>query len=220
MNSREKNALQGIIDSDRRYFSLLAHSPFAVSVMVGEEMEIIFANRLMKKIWGKGDDVEGKTVVELNPEFLDQPFLEIFASVYRTGATIEENEILARLNHNGVIKENYFNAVFQPFYNNKGNIIGVITIGHEVTTQVIARQAAQKSESQYHNLIYSSPSAVGILYGEDYLITIANDAMLDIFGKGKDVIGRPYFEVMPEFADQGYRESLQKYIMKAKYLTP
>jgi PAS domain S-box-containing protein len=216
MNSSDKNVLQGMTDSDRRYFSLLSDSPFAVSVMLGKEMQIVYANSLMKKIWGKGDAVEGKFMTELNPEVRDQPFPEIFAAVYETGVAIEKKEILARLNHNGIIKESYFNAVFQPHRDTDGKIIGVITIGHEVTDQVIARQAAQKSESQYHNLIYSSPSAVGILYGEEFIITIANDAMLAIFGKGKEVIGKPYFEVMPELIDQGYREIFAEVYHKGK----
>lgn len=216
MNSSKNNTLQGITDSDRRYFSLLKDSPFAVSVMFGKDMEIVFANDLMKKIWGKGDEVQGKILVDLIPEVQNQSFPELLLNVYTSGVTINENEIIARLDYNGVIEENYFNAVFQPHRDIEGNIIGVITIAHEVTAQVMARKAVQKSESQYHNLIYSSPSAVGILYGEEFIITIANDAMLDIFGKGKDVIGKPYFEVMPEVLNQGYLEIFKEVYHEGK----
>lgn len=216
MNSSQNNALHQMTESDRRYFTMLANSPFAVSVTSGKDMEIIFANNLMKKIWGKGDQVEGKLLIDLIPEVQDQPFPELLSAVFTSGETIEENEILARLDHNGFIEENYFNAVFQPHRDNQGNIIGVITIAYKVTPQVMARQAAQKSENEYHNLIYSSPSAVGILYGEEFIITIANNAMLDILGKGKDIIGQPYFEIMPEFADQGYREIFSEVYHKGK----
>ena len=76
----------------------------------------------------------------------------------------------------------------------------------DVTEQTLTRRKIEESEERYHNLIYSSPSAIGILYGEDLIITIANDAIIEIWGKGKEIIGKSYFVALPELAEQGYKE--------------
>lgn len=68
----------------------------------------------------------------------------------------------------------------------------------------------EESEQRYHQLIHSSPSAIGILYGEDLVITIANEPIIAIWGKGKEIIGKKYFEALPELAEQGYKEVFAK----------
>ena len=76
----------------------------------------------------------------------------------------------------------------------------------DISAKSVAAKQIKESIERYHQLIYSSPSAIGILYGPDLVITIANDAIIEIWGKGKDIIGKSYFEALPELAAQGYRE--------------
>ncbi|MDB5281606.1 MAG: sensor signal transduction histidine kinase [Bacteroidota bacterium] len=59
----------------------------------------------------------------------------------------------------------------------------------DITEKAMATKKIRESEERYHHLIYSSPSAIGILYGEDLVITIANDAIIKIWGKGKEIMG-------------------------------
>jgi two-component system CheB/CheR fusion protein len=59
-------------------------------------------------------------------------------------------------------------------------------------------------------MIYSSSTAIGIIKGRKFIIGTANDAILEILGKGKNIIGKPYFAVMPELVEQGYQEIFQK----------
>ena len=76
----------------------------------------------------------------------------------------------------------------------------------DITQKETIAKKIEQSEERFHNLIYSSPSAIGILYGEDLIITIANDAIIQIWGKGKEIMGKAYFEALPELAEQGYKE--------------
>lgn len=76
----------------------------------------------------------------------------------------------------------------------------------DITKQRRSERVIRESEERYHQLITSSPSAIGILKGEDLVITIANDAIIKIWGKGRQIMGKKYFEALPELADQGYRE--------------
>ncbi len=203
----EKKALKIIEQSNKRYHTILMQSPFAFSIMKGKDMLITHANNLMKEFWGKGDDVEGKTLLQLLPELIDQPFPAMMDTVYTTGKPVYANEILARLNHNGKIEERYFNVVYQPHLEADETISGVIIIAHEVTNQVIVRNKIKESEHRYHELVNSSPSLISICKGENMIIEIANNAMLESWGKG-NIIGKSLFDAIPESVEQGFDKLL------------
>ena len=76
----------------------------------------------------------------------------------------------------------------------------------DVTAKTSAYNKLKESDDRFHNLIYSSPSAIGILMGPELIITMANESIIEIWGKGTEIIGRSYFEALPELAEQGYRE--------------
>jgi PAS domain S-box-containing protein len=83
-------------------------------------------------------------------------------------------------------------------------------IFRDITEQKKAEKTIRESEERYHQLIISSPSAIGILKGPHFVITTANEAILKVWGKGRAIVGKPYFEVLPELAAQGYREIFNK----------
>lgn len=59
-----------------------------------------------------------------------------------------------------------------------------------------------QDENIYRTLIEESLTPVGLYVGPDFVIKIANSAMIDIYGKGEDVLNRPYFDILPELRYQ------------------
>ncbi len=204
----EEKTLKSIEENIKRSNKMLMESPFAFSIMKGKEMRITIANDLMKEFWGKGKQVEGKTLLELLPELRDQSFPALIDSVYTTGIPHYANEILAKLKHNNKIEERYFNIVYQPNYEADKTISGVTTIAYEVTEQVLTREKIQESEHRYQKMISTSPSMISILKGEELIVESANDSMLKAWGKGKEIIGKPLLQVLPEIIEQGFAEIL------------
>jgi two-component system CheB/CheR fusion protein len=80
----------------------------------------------------------------------------------------------------------------------------------DITERKKAQQKVEESEHRYHNMIYSSPSLISILKGEEMIIDIANDAILNSWGKNKDIIGKSIFSVLPEIVIQGFDKILMK----------
>ena len=197
-------ATKKVEQSEHRYHEMFMNSPFAFSIMKGKEMKITLANELIKEFWGKGKDVEGKTLLEVLPELINQPFPAMIDSVYTSGVPVYANEILAQLNRHDVMEDRYFNIVYEPYLEPDKTISGVITIAHEVTQQVLARKKIEETEHKYHNLIYTSPYMIAIFKGKDLIIEIANDAIIETWDKGKDVIGKSFYEVLPEAVEQGF----------------
>ena len=53
-----------------------------------------------------------------------------------------------------------------------------------------------------------APVAIMVLKGRDYLVEIANDTYLEIVDRGKNFLGKPIFESLPELKTQGVKELL------------
>ncbi|MBC7745235.1 MAG: PAS domain-containing protein, partial [Flavobacterium sp.] len=193
-----------IEENEHRYHMMLMNSPFAFSIMKGKNMVVTLANDLMKDFWGKGQQVEGKPVFEVLPELIDQPFPALLDKVYSSGEPLNANEILARLNRNGIMEDRYFNIVFQPHFEADKTISGVICIAHEVTSQVLARKQIEDSNKRYNMLLMQSPFAFAVLKGKDMVVTLANDSVKEMWGKGKEVEGKPFIEVLPELKNQRF----------------
>lgn len=200
-------ARKKIEESEERFRNLVQKTPVAICLLRGKNFVVEIANDWQLKLWGKTKE----QVLNL-PRFTAMPEVEghgledLLNHVFTTGKPFIANEFPLTLIRYGNKEILYVNFNYQPFYNNFNEIEGVLSVATDVTEQVIARKKVEESEQRLHNLIFSSPSAISILQGEDLIITIANDPILAFWGKGKDIIGKKYFEVLPEFEEQGYRE--------------
>ncbi|MBC7641294.1 MAG: response regulator [Flavobacterium sp.] len=132
----EKNALKMIEDSNKRYNWLLMKSPFAFAIMKGKDMIVTLANFTIKEFWGKGQDVEGKSFLEIFPELNDSEFPILLQEVFKTGVPYIGNEFPAQIVRNGKSEMMYFNFVYQPYYEVDETISGITIIASDVTPQV------------------------------------------------------------------------------------
>lgn len=129
----EKKAFKLIEDSNKRYNMMLMQSPFAFAIMKGKDFTVTLANDSIKQIWGKGNDVEGKQILEILPELKDGSIPQILNDVFTTGIPFEGYEILIPISHNNKLKDVYFNFVYQPYLEADESISGITIIAYEVT---------------------------------------------------------------------------------------
>ncbi|MBC7407352.1 MAG: PAS domain-containing protein, partial [Arcicella sp.] len=187
--------------------NLFLQSPVAIAILKGPQHIFELANDMYMHL-AQNNDVVGKSIRQVFPELEGTAIYELLDHVYSTGEPFVANEMLVKLNKgNEKLDENYFNLVYQPSRDKDGKIDGVITHGVDVTEQVLARKKIEESEHRYHEIIYTSPSLIAIFKGEDMIIDIANDAILDSWGKG-NIIGKSIFDVMPESIEQGFDKLL------------
>ena len=126
-------------DSNKRYNMLLLQSPFSIAILKGENLVVALANDSIKEMWGKGNDVEGKPILELLPELVGREFPLLLEKVYTTGEAFYGQELLAPIARNGELEEAYFNFVYQPYREADETISGITVIAYEVTGQVLAK---------------------------------------------------------------------------------
>ncbi|WP_395066644.1 CheR family methyltransferase [Flavobacterium sp.] len=132
----EKKELKIIEDSNKRYEMMLMQSPFAFAILKGKEMKISLANDSVKTLWGKGNDIEGKSLIEVLPEIVTTTIPDLLDEVFTTGKPFNGYELLVPLLRKGKMEDVYFNFVYQPYMEADKTISGVAIIAYEVTNQV------------------------------------------------------------------------------------
>jgi PAS domain S-box-containing protein len=62
----------------------------------------------------------------------------------------------------------------------------------------------KESEARFRNIFEQAPMAIGLLQGPDMIIQVANDRMLELWGKNDTVIGQSVAEALPEIEGQPF----------------
>jgi two-component system, chemotaxis family, CheB/CheR fusion protein len=92
----------------------------------------------------------------------------------------------------------------QPEFGLTGEITGAINMGFDITEQVLARKKIEESEARFRNLVEKASSPICILKGEDMILTVANEAVFKVWNVGKEMLGKPFLEIVPEMKDQPF----------------
>jgi PAS domain S-box-containing protein len=196
-------------ETDHHINSLVANAPFPICLFTGKEMRVAFANNAALDLWGKGNDIIGKVLPEIQIES-DGSLINMLDSVFTTGTPIYSNDQLMNYLVDGEQRSAYFNYSFIPLHDANGAVYAVMGTAVDVTDLNMAKQKAEFSERNFHNMFFKAPIAVCLLTGPNYVIKMANELKLELWGKtAEEVIDKPVFEVFPYLRGQGLDQLLQ-----------
>ena len=186
---------------------MIEQAPVAMGVLKGDDLVIETANDLLLELWGKDASVIGKALLKGLPEIVNQPFPELLYEVKATGEAYYGYAAPAKLKRNGFMDQCYFNFVYAPYYE-ENMLTGVQVVATEVTAQVRAKKELEESEKRFRKLVEEAPVATAIYTGSNMIISLANEAMLKLWGKNASVIGKPLEQALPELKGQPFLELL------------
>ncbi len=197
-------AIERLETSEHRARSIVAAAPFPIGVYTGREMRILMANQAIIDVWGKGDEVVGKTYHELLPELAGQGIYEQLDTVFMSGKPFHARNQRVDIVVEGKLQPFYFNYSFTPLRDTDGEVYGVMNTAAELTDLVLAKQQVERSEENLKAMIAQAPVAMCILSGPDHVITVANHLMVELWGKPQaDVMNKPVFDALPDARGQG-----------------
>ncbi|MDQ7949050.1 MAG: PAS domain S-box protein [Pedobacter sp.] len=125
---------------------ILSFSKTATAIHVGEAAVIEFANDAMLAIWGKGREVMGKSLADALPELQGQPFIEMFAKVWREGITISGKDTPADLSVDGKVSTFYFDFEYRAVKDESGTVIGILHSATDITERFLNKQKLEDAE--------------------------------------------------------------------------
>ena len=201
---RDNKKLQ---ESDQKVRALVESAPFPIGVYTGEEMHIELANKSIMDAWGKGYEVIGKRYTDILPELSNQQIFDQLADVYNTGNPFHARGQRVDLVVEEKLQPFYFNYSLTPLYNAEGKVYGVMNTAAEVTDLHLAKQKVEQSEKNLRNMVLQAPVAMCILLGPNHVIEVANELMIELWGKERaEVMNKPVFEALPDAAEQGLEQ--------------
>ncbi len=188
-----------VIESEQKIRQLVENAPFPIAVYVGKEMIVELANDSIIAIWGKGNDVIGKSFKDVVPELDNQLVFEQINTVFETGQSFHTKNTPLDLEVNGKVSTFYFNYSLTPLYDVNGAIYGVMNTGVDLTDLNVAKKKIEESDKRFRNTVKQAPVGITILRGSNYMVEMANEAYLKLVDKEENTfLGRPLFESLPE----------------------
>jgi PAS domain S-box-containing protein len=163
--------------------SLVDSAPFPIGVYTGKELRIELANHAMLAVWGKGGDMIGRSYREILPELTGQAIFEELDGVFTSGKPFHSRNRHIQVEQNGRLESFYFNYSFTPLVDSSGQVYGVMNTGADVTDLNLAKKKVEENEKNFRNTILKAPVAICIFKGPKYVVEIANDRMLELWGK-------------------------------------
>jgi PAS domain S-box-containing protein len=204
-------AKKAIKESEQNLLNIILQAPVAMCILHGPSFMVQIANGRMYELWGRGEaELLGKPLFEVLPEASGQGFEDLLKGVYTTGETFAAYGIPVNLPRNNNIETIYINLLYEAFRGADGSISGIMAVATDVTAQVLAGKKIEESEQNLRSLVESAPFPIGVYTGKEMRITLANQSILDVWGKGYDVIGKPYSTVLPELENQQIFEQLDQ----------
>lgn len=203
--NQEMIGLMEQITEARDYAEAIVSTVHSALLVLDKHFRVKSANELFYKMFAETKEkTEGEILFDLgNRQWNIPPLRKFLQEVVLNNKEIHSFEVshdfpdigkkVMQLNASRIIQKN------------KDEDLILVSIKDD-TDEATIRKQIEESEKRLHNLIYSSPSGIGFLRGKDMIVTTANEPILQIWGKGKEVIGKKYFEAMPELITQGYRD--------------
>jgi two-component system sensor histidine kinase VicK len=146
---QEEAQTKALLESERNLRRFILQAPVAIALFKGPNFIVEIANNRALELWGRSlEEVLNKPILEAMPELKSQGIKALLDKVYTTGETFSATELPVKILRNGKYVNAYANFIYEAQYDAEGNISGLITIGTEVTKEVVARKNIEQSRGE------------------------------------------------------------------------
>ena len=143
-------------------------------------------------VWGEAWDV------------LKPMFDRVFA-----GESVSIEDFSLGLDRRGRIEEAHFEFAYTPARGDGGSVEGLFGSCIETTARVMAERRLAAATERQRRQFQRAPGFIAVLSGPDHVFEFVNDAYVRLVG-GRDVIGKPVRDAVPEVEGQGFFELLDR----------
>ncbi|MGA9362789.1 MAG: PAS domain S-box protein [Bacteroidota bacterium] len=152
----------------------------------------------------------GKDDLDLFPKDLAEGFFADDQSVLQTGRPVLNREEYV-LETEG--QKRWLLTSKLPLRDDKGQIIGLVGIGRDITERKRVEEALKESESRFRSIIESSKDGIILFDGKERKILFGNGAMAKLLGCSKeDLVGRSIPSLHPSEEWASIEQEFQKHV--------
>lgn len=199
--------IQGWSTTLRSNTALILRSPVPIVTLWGEDGVMIYNDAYSSFAGGRHPVLLGSKVREGWPEVAE--FNDNVMKVGLAGGTLSYRDQELTLHRYGRPEQVWMNLDYSPILDEEGQTVGVIAIVVETTGKVVAERHLSGQHERFRQMFEQTPGFVALLQGPDHRFTMANAAYQRLVG-GRDVVGKPIREALPEVAEQGFVDLLDE----------
>ncbi|MDB5932558.1 MAG: sensor hybrid histidine kinase [Polaromonas sp.] len=155
-----------------------------------------------------------------HPAALGRPFQEVWPEVWADVAPIVSKTLAGEpvyyenfpftINRQGEGEQAWFNFSYVPVEGLDGQIAGLYCALTETTAQVLAEKTRQAESHRLYSLFEQAPSFMAVLREPGHVYELANTAYLQLVGRSKNLIGKPFRDVLHKIQSQDYLALLDR----------
>lgn len=189
--------------NENRFRDMVEQAPVAICLLRGKDFVVEIANQKQLQAWDRTkEQMLNLPIFKDVPQEEVQYLIDMLNGVLETGEPFIATEMPSKQVRDGIEQTKYVNFICEPFYKDL-KIDGILAISTDVTDQVVARMNVEESESKFKTLLEAAPIGIGVFRGRELVIENPNKEMIDIMGKGPEIIGKRLIDAMPELQETG-----------------
>ena len=193
---------QELRESEQRYRRLMENSPLGI-MLINRQGAVIDVNPMFVAILGAPsvEAIHGLNVLS-SSDFLQAGMVEDFRQCLSSGELLIARECVYESQWGKHLSFMYY---MTPLYGINGDITGAQAIVEDITERKWAEKSLRESETEYHSLFKNLLN--GLAYHKivlddhqqpiDCIFLEINQAYEELFGFGKEIIGRRMTELFP-----------------------
>ena len=180
---REQQLNLKIKHQQEQMFRILSEAPVAIVIRKGPELRVEYANQTALNFTGfHQKEVIGSSADEFHKKLKTGMDTTMLSEVYRTGIAVKgkARPVSYDATGSGAMVEGWFDYVWEPIFDEQGNIDGVATFTFDVSDIVRANRGLESSERRFrfiadaipHKMWTSGPDGRATYYNKgwsDYL---------------------------------------------------
>lgn len=190
-------ARKKIETSEKNFREFVNKSPMSIMIVSGDEFTIELVNEKFLVFSGmKEKQLIGKKVSEVFPLMIKNGLDEEMKKAMITGQAYHRLEYEVDMRPYGLSEIQYFDFVYQPLKDEKGNFNRVMVMSHEVSELVRSRKKIEESEEQNRLFIAHAPAAMAMFDREMRYIS-ASKRWIEEYDLSDNIIGKKHYDLFP-----------------------
>lgn len=214
---RTEEAKKAVEWQKRQYETITGSTPDLIYVF-DLNYRFTYANAALLTMWGKTwETAIGRSLLEngYEPWHAEMHEREI-DQIVATKAPVRGEVAFPH----AVLGKRVYDYILVPVFSESGDVEAIAGTTRDITELKLAKNVVEKSERNLRSIILQSPVAMCILLGPDHTVDIANEAMIELWGKPEaDVMNRPIFDGLPDAREQGLEQLLDDVYLTGKTFT-
>jgi signal transduction histidine kinase len=141
----------------------------------------------------------------------------LIAAVMERGESYWSEDQLIPIYRDGQLVDVYWTFSYSPVWDSCGKVRGTLVVCSETTGKVLAERALLFERARLLEVLQQAPAFFALLQGPDHVITMVNPLYLRLINN-REVLGKPVRVALPEVAEQGYIEILDRVYQGEPYV--